>query len=255
MARYYQWVLMSTLAMGVSGCGLVVPGHDQVTLRGEGIKKQRAFANMDGVYEAMKDEPFDVRLVRYADGRLASNEVPLTIDEIIYEYNNDNLLQGVNVRLPGLMQSHFAFGVRNEQYYTVEMKLKHLRNYIRTGTMLTTRFGSYVSEVEVDMLVRDMDSTVLLNETYASEFVTKRDPVGGRHPSKDQDRKAMRTNLDEALKRIAYRTVWDVRNKHYELNPTQSARMAPDTADASLEEKDDVNRALSGDASGIMQPE
>ncbi len=236
MALYRNLILASVAALSVSAC-VTVPGTDQTLLGAGGIKKKLSFSDMDGVASAMKRESFDVRLIRYADDRPGSNMIPLGTDDVIYEYNNDQLTQGVDERLPGLVQSHFNFGVRNDHFYTVEMSLKHFRNYIQTGTFLTTRFGSYVSEVEVEMLVRDMNSNVMFRETYSSEFVNKRSAVDGRHPNEKQDRKMMLQTMNEAIKRIAYRTVWDVRNWHNGKYPKHIQAMTPvDSADGVYQE-------------------
>ncbi len=237
MALYRNLIMASVAALSVSACMVTVPGTDQTLLGPGGIKKQLTFSDMSGITSAMKNEPFDVRLIRYADERPGSNMVPLGTDDIIYEYDNDQLTQGVDVRLPGLVQSHFNFGVRNDHFYTVEMSLKHFRNYIQTGTILTTRFGSYVSEVEIEMLVRDINSNVLFRDTYSSEFVTKRPPVDGRHPNEKQDRKKMLETMNEAVKRIAFRTVWDIRNWHHGKYPKHIQAITPvDSADGIYQE-------------------
>ena len=62
------------------------------------------------------------------------------------------------------------------------------------------------------MQVRDKDSKVLFSKTYASNFVIKRNASKGGHPSAAQDKKMMLKALDETVKRISYRTVWDIRN-------------------------------------------
>ncbi len=237
MPLYRNFILASGIALTLSGCLVTIPGTDQKLFGAGGFKKQLSFSDLRGVESAMKSEPFDIRLIRYSDERPASNMVELTTDDIIYEYNNDDLTQGVDVRLPGLVQSHFNFGVRNDRFYTVEMTLKHFRNYIQTGTFLTTRFGSYVSEIEVEMLVRDMNSNVLFRDTYPSEYVIKRPAVDGRHPGEKHDRKMMLKTMNEAVKRVSYRTVWDVRNWHHGKYPKHiEARTPVDSADGIYQE-------------------
>lgn len=154
---------------------------------------------------------FSVELVRFEDTRRPRNTQPLPSDNVIYEYEPDELLQGVTYKIPVLMSKYLSFRPQAAKNYRAEVELEALRTRIVTGNLLSGNFGRYAVEMEARVLVRRPDSTVVIHRPYKLELEEKRQTFNGRNPTKEMDRARMYDLTEDAFRRLSEDIAWDLR--------------------------------------------
>ncbi|MFZ2587263.1 MAG: hypothetical protein WAZ18_03995 [Alphaproteobacteria bacterium] len=154
---------------------------------------------------------FSVELVRFEDARYPRSTAFTAPDEVLYEYEPDELMQGITYRVPVLMNKYMAYRPVMPKHYKVEMELLTFQTRIIGGDWKSGRFGRYFTRVEARMVARRPDSRVVLNRVYRFNIEQTRDTFNGRSPTKEMDRGRM-YDLGEALiRRLAEESAWDIR--------------------------------------------
>lgn len=154
---------------------------------------------------------FSVELVRFEDARYPRSTAFTAPDEIIYEYEPDELMQGVTYRVPVLMNKYLTYRPKMDKHYRVEMELMTLQTRIATGDFKAGHFGRYKANIEARMIVRRPDSRVVLNRVYRLTYDQPRDSFNGRSPSKEMDRGRMYDITEGLFRRLSEETAWDIR--------------------------------------------
>ncbi|MCP5405443.1 MAG: hypothetical protein H6922_04385 [Pseudomonadaceae bacterium] len=154
---------------------------------------------------------FSVELVRFEDVRRPRSTVPHPRDTVIYEYQPDELLQGIAYKAPVLLSKHMEYKTPAEKNYKVEVELEKLRTYIATGTILTGHFGQYTVELEARVLARRPDSQVVVYRPYTLTLTEKRNSFNARNPTKEMDRARMYDLSEDAFRRLSEDVMWDLR--------------------------------------------
>lgn len=169
----------------------------------------------DSRVKKLLESPFRLQVVNFVDGRRPSNMAPMTDSDILYEYDPNDLMNGVQYRLPVMFERQFARSSGNvEPTYMVELELRELRTSINTGGLKSGRFGRYDVALEVAITVRRQDSYVLLEKTYPVELDKVRRSQDGRGPSAEADRQRLIKLVDDATGRIAQQVGWHMREAH-----------------------------------------
>lgn len=210
--------LMAPLLTGLllAGCtelpewfpGVKPPIDRYPVYEGEGFtdykptEKERILARSD----------FSVEIVRFEDSRRPRSTAFRSPDQVIYEYEPDELMQGVKYRMPVLMNKYFAYRSKAAKHYLAEVELLYLKPMIITGTFWEGRdMGRYSVDVEVRVLVRRPDSQVAVFRTEKIHLEQPRETYNGRDPSKEMDRARVYDLIEDAIRKLSETIAWNVR--------------------------------------------
>lgn len=161
---------------------------------------------------ALAKGDFSLELISFTDGRQVPNaNGPIAAEDISYNYDPDLILQGVKAQVPAMIQSYLPRPPHAPKAYKLEIELLRLRTYVRTGTLFTGEWGSYVTEVEVDARVRRADSTVVLQRHYRMNLHKRRSSTHGRGPTGERDRSEIFHLVDRSFRKIAENIGWEIR--------------------------------------------
>jgi hypothetical protein len=156
---------------------------------------------------------FSVEMVRFADARRPRSTALATPEGNIYDYEPDELLQGVTYKVPVLVNKYLAWRPKTEKHYRVEMELEQLHARIISGNLWSGNMGRYATDVEARVMVRRPDSQVVLNKVYTAVLEQKRPTFNGRNPSKEMDRARVYDLVEDAFRAIAEDIAWDIRQQ------------------------------------------
>ena len=192
--KWQAMVLAAACTLGLAACSSAPARMDESSYR---------IAPFSGSTD------YTVKTILLEDERYPQSFTPEQADDVIYEYNPDELLDGVQYRLPVLFDKHFP-GNRNlrdadsVRLYYAEIEVNHLRTMIRTATFDTpSHFGRYVAELEVTVTIRLPDSTTLVRKSYSDREEIRRLSYSGRSPSAEMDRRRLYTMVEELVAKMA----------------------------------------------------
>lgn len=154
---------------------------------------------------------FSVELVHFVDDRLPRSTALSAKDAVIYDYDPDQLLQGVTAKGPILINKYLAWRPKVAKHYRVEVELHRLHTRILTGTIISGNFGRYSAELEAHVVARRPDSQVVINRTYSLEAEQKRQTFNGRSPSVEMDRAREYDIAEDLFRKLAENIAWDLR--------------------------------------------
>ena len=158
---------------------------------------------------------FSVELNQFTDQRTPRSLQAQQPKGIIYQYDPDDLLQGVTYRLPVLLETYLTYRPRKAKHYQVDVAVTELQTYIKTGNIFDGRFGRYAVRLELAVVVRRPDSRVVLARSYRQRMETTRSSYDGRNPTVETDRAAMFDLVDMAMRKTAENIGWDIRRNDY----------------------------------------
>ena len=200
------------LALLLNGCSFVegwMPRDAKYLPPYEGVGYTHTEPTVQEQILAASD--FSVELVRFEDARYPRSTAFTAPDELLYEYEPDELMQGVSYRVPVLMNKYLAYRPKMPKHYKVEMELLTLQTRIIGGDWKSGRFGRYWTKMEAKMIVRRPDSKVILQRIYRLEDEQKRETFNGRSPTKEMDRGRMYDLTEAMIRRMSEETAWDIR--------------------------------------------
>lgn len=154
---------------------------------------------------------FSAELVRFSDSRRPRSTALATPEGNIYDYEPDELLQGVTFKVPVLMNKYLAWRPKVAKHYRVEMDLEQLHSRIISGNLWSGNMGRYTADIEARVMVRRPDSQVVLNKIYTISLEQKRPTFNGRPPSKEMDRARAYDLVEDSFRQIAEDIAWDIR--------------------------------------------
>lgn len=154
---------------------------------------------------------FSMELVRFTDSRRPQSTALATPEGNIYDYEPDELLQGVTYKVPVLVNKYMAWRPKVAKHYRVEMELEQLHARIISGNLWSGNFGRYLADVQTRVMVRRPDSQVVVNKIYTITLEQKRPTFNGRNPSKEMDRARVYDLVEDSFRQIAEDIAWDVR--------------------------------------------
>ena len=165
--------------------------------------------------QKLRENEFRMEVIRITDMRRVRDRLPDNSENVIYEYDMDELLSGVRYRLPVLFEKHFNFNNNApEPVYRVELELKKLRADIKTGTLKHGPFGYYENDFEAFYIVRRPDSSVLVQGVVDFRNDRTRKSKTGRDPSIELDKQRMFDLVEAGIRKAAQRITWKVRLAH-----------------------------------------
>ncbi len=165
--------------------------------------------------EKLSKTNFTLKIIRFTDARRVREKVSNKNQNVIYQYDPDALLSGVSFRLPVLFEKHMALTAESEPIYSVEMDLKNFKTAIYTGNIKHGPFGYYNVELEVDIIVRRPDSSLIMRDSFDVELDRSRKTYIGRDPSAELDKQRMFDLTEAAIRKIAQKVAWQMRGLHY----------------------------------------
>jgi hypothetical protein len=181
-------------------------------------------------------DDFSIELVRFTDARRPRSLERGPTEQIMDVYDPDDLLAGVNTRLPALYEKYLTYKPRSAKNYKVEIELRELRTEVLNGDFWHGPFGRYKVKMEMEATARRPDSQVVLRRGYRFEDVQKRKTYTGRSPSVEMDEARLIDLVDAAVRTTAKNFAYDIRQtdaKHWRPDhetapiPTTRVRMVP----------------------------
>jgi hypothetical protein len=166
-----------------------------------------------GRERAIAASDFSVELVRFTDARRARSLEAETPDQLIHQYDPDELMQGLNYRVPNILERYLAYKPRMQKNYKVEVTLTKLLTLVKTGTMWSGSWGRYSVDMELQVIARRDDSTVVMQRTYSLHDEQARSSNLGRGPSKERDRARMYDLTESMMRKICEQIGWDLRQR------------------------------------------
>ncbi len=146
---------------------------------------------------------YSLDLVRMEDTRRPHSFRPENPKEIIFEYDPDKLVGGLEHRMKNLLSHYIQFGERKSQVLLVEVELRDIKTVIRPGTFSTGRFGRYVFSIDADVIIRNADSTILVKKAFEIYAEKARKSPDGYNPSIKMDRLNMYNMFEKAMYELA----------------------------------------------------
>lgn len=226
--QYAGRAVIATLAVGLlAGCGYRAAEYTPVAEIGP-------WSEIDptGMERKLALSDFSVELVRFVDSRRPQSREARIPDRIIYEYEPDELMQGVSYRFPVLVEKYACYRPKMAKEYKLEVELKRLQTVIKTGTLLTGSYGRYNVNMEIAVLVRRADSTPVLQKHYRYEIETRRKAYDERSPSKELDRAKMYELVEQGIRQMSANMSWDLYTEdapHWKVEPRKPMVKAAET--------------------------
>lgn len=154
---------------------------------------------------------FSVEIVRVTDSRRPRSMEALSEDQLIYQYDPDDLTGGVSTQFPNLISKYLSYRQKMPKHYKVEIDIKKLVTVIKTGSFWSGHWGRYYVAMDLSVIARRPDSTVAWQHIYRMEEEQRREDYSGRGPSKERDRARMYDLIESMTRKAAENIGWDIR--------------------------------------------
>lgn len=177
----------------------------------------------------LAEAPYNIDIIRFEDMRRPLAYQPDADEKLIYEYNPDKLFNGIKYRTENLMRSHLQFNGVKEDLVLLEVELRDFKAAIVNAGALSGRFGQYKLGMELDVLARLPDSSIVGREKIIVTYKEPRTSADGRQPDLDFDKQKMLSMFDNVVKEAAIKTGWLVIN-NYRATKQKSERQARERA-------------------------
>lgn len=207
------WLVLALLLPALSGCGTW-----EVLKPAAYVPESTGLYDVDRLTDREKvlfRSDFSVELNQFTDKRTPRSLMAQQPKGIIYQYEPDDLVQGVTYRLPTLLETYLTYRPRKAKHYQVDVAVTELQTYIKTGNIFDGRFGRYAVRLELAVVVRRPDSRVVLARSYRQRLEAPRKSYDGRNPTLETDRAAMFDLVDMAMRKTAENIGWDIRRNDY----------------------------------------
>lgn len=177
----------------------------------------------------LAEAPYNIDIIRFDDVRRPLAYQTDADEKLIYEYNPDKLFNGLKYRTENLMRSHLQFNGVKEDLVLVEVELRDFKAAIVNAGALSGRFGQYKLGIELDVLARLPDSSIVGREKVLVTYKEPRTSADGRQPDLAFDKQKMLNMFDAVVKEAAIKTGWLVIN-NYRATKQKSDRQAKERA-------------------------
>ncbi len=159
-------------------------------------------------------EKFALQMGSFTDARTPRARETSVSQDVLYEYDADQLLSSVKYRMPKLLEKHFNAESDVTPFYTTEIHLKDLRQFIKAGGVFTGGFGEYVAKMKLYTIVRNTDESVLWEGETDVEVSANRTSYKGRAPGSQLDRQKMFDVTERAIRLASQRITRKVLGAH-----------------------------------------
>ncbi|PIZ31900.1 MAG: hypothetical protein COY40_00820 [Alphaproteobacteria bacterium CG_4_10_14_0_8_um_filter_53_9] len=177
---------------------------------------------------------FSIEVASVKDDRRPRSDAMDATDTIIYEYEPNDLLQGVTYRAPVLINKYLTYGPKKTKHYLADIKMHKMKAQIISGTFLKGGHnGQYRVILEGEIQARRAESSlIVLNQPFAYELVQARRSFDGRHPSAEMDRARTYDLMEDAFRKLAERIAWQIRQQDARYWNIEKDQIQEDTAAA-----------------------
>jgi hypothetical protein len=217
--KFKNCLLALSLAVGLSACASTSPFEQKVeygfSLDWNDIVYQSDHAKKD----TMREEQFKLNLLRVTDLRMPEDRIVLDEEHVIHDYQPAELVRGLEGYVSSSLNKYMSYPDNAGIQLGLELDIKKFHTAIEHGFL--QRHGQYIVDIEVEFLVRDEQSRVLLREIVAVSKDVARGTFKGTLPSAARDKKEMRKILKEAMQDLTLDIGWtvhkafDQQRKHY----------------------------------------
>lgn len=169
-----------------------------------------SYKNDEAKKSALKKEQFKLNLLRVTDLRGPEARSPLEKNGMIYEYRPNQLVNGMEDYVFSSMNKYMRYSKDASVQLGLEVNIKRFETSIEH--VFLNRLGEYRVNVELEFLVRDEDSRIIMREIVAVDDSKNRYPVKGSIPSSKRDRKEMKSLAKKVMADITLDMGWMVHN-------------------------------------------
>jgi hypothetical protein len=209
MKRMLCTVLLGSMI--VTGCTPLTFGPEDKRLGVAVTEESIFFHDLEALETNLKNEVFNVKVINISDDRGPSNFADEISDRVIHEYRPEQLTMGLTPYLKAALHAKLQFNKKQETEFFAEYTLKDVRTQIVSGDFWSGKYGYFEATVNMDVIIRDETSKVLVQKSLSTTGKVPRKVAKGRHPTEQMDRKAMLDTLNLSLKKIALLSGWELR--------------------------------------------
>tara|TARA_R110000868_G_scaffold262401_1_gene520861 strand:- start:23869 stop:24564 length:696 start_codon:yes stop_codon:yes gene_type:complete len=203
-------ILTAVCIVGLAGCSQSSPFNkgpeygfaldwDTISFKDDAAKK-----------ETLKNETFKLNVMRVTDLRAPQERASLDNDGIIFEYKPNELLNGIEDYVDSSLNKYMNYPHDAKISLGLEVDVKRFRTTIEHAFL--NRMGEYNVALELEFLVRDSKSRILMRETVIVEKSRLRKASKGALPSASRDRREMKDLVKEIMGDITLDMGWMVHN-------------------------------------------
>lgn len=217
--KFKNCFLALSLAVGLTACASTSPFEKEVeygfSLDWNDIVYQSDPAKRD----TMREEQFRLNLLRVTDLRVPNDRIILDEEHIIHDYQPSSLVRGLESYVASSLNKYMTYPDDAGIQLGLELDIKKFHTAIEHAWF--QRHGKYIVDIEVEFLVRDEQSRILMRETIGVTKDMARGTFKGILPSAERDKKEMRKILKEVMQDLTLDIGWSVhkafdqQRKHY----------------------------------------
>lgn len=172
---------------------------NDVTYRSDAAKK-----------DVMREEQFRLNLLRVTDLRPPQERIILDDEETIRTFEPSDLVSGLESYVASSLTKYMTYPNDAEIQLGLEIDVKKFKTAIEYAFL--QRQGQYIVDVEVEYLVRDEQSRVLIRDKVDVSKSVARGTFKGDLPKDAQDRSEMRKLLKDVMQQVSLDIGWSVHN-------------------------------------------
>lgn len=197
-------------AATVAGCSTSSPYAGQEKEYGYVFKEGKTLTEAEVAKrdELLKDT-FKLNIVSVVDTRTPEFLSPLEDESIIYDYDPADLLNGLESYVGSVMNRHTARGSDKSTQLYMEVGIHKFKTTVEH--MWFNRYGKYVADIELDVLVRDDKSRVIYKDRIEMRRDMNRYSYKSAFPSDKQDRREMKALVKNVMDGLTVDLGWDLR--------------------------------------------
>ena len=158
--------------------------------------------------DTMREEQFKLNLLRVTDLRSPKERLVLDEEHVIHNYQPATLVKGLEDYVYSSLNKYMAYPNDADIQLGLEVDVKKFYTAIEYGFL--QRQGKYVVDIEVEILVRDEKSKVLMREMVDVSKEVARGTFKGQLPSAARDEREMRSILKGVMKDLTLDIGWAV---------------------------------------------
>jgi hypothetical protein len=209
-------IILSTVlvALSVTGCDYIHVAQPEVFDHGDEAFFDRpnlAQSSTAARTEQVRRDPFSIKFRKITDKRRPMSLAGSPAQDIIHEYDPDKLQGGARALFQNHLDEYFGVASRGAEELIAELDIRYLRTTIRTGNLLTSRYGRYEVGIEADVRIRDGLGTVYVMESYKITHQKGRYTHTGYQPTEQLDQARMHEAIGDAMRKLGDRIARDTR--------------------------------------------
>lgn len=158
--------------------------------------------------DAMREEQFRLNLLRVTDLRAPKERIILDDEETIRDFEPSELVAGLEGYIASSLNKYMTYPSDAAIQLGLEVDVKKFKTAIEYGFL--QRQGKYVVDVEVEYMVRDEQSRVLIRDSVHIYKDVARGTFKGTLPKDSRDRAEMKKVLKDVMQDLSLDIGWSV---------------------------------------------